>query len=58
VNIGRYQDAILDAKRAVILKAVEQANGNYAEAAKILGVQRTYLHRVMRNLKLKKSTLR
>jgi Nif-specific regulatory protein len=53
VSVGKYQDAILDAKRQVILKAVEQAKGNYAEAAKILGVQRTYLHRVMRNLKLK-----
>ncbi len=52
VNMGKYQDAILDAKRAVILKAVAQAKGNYADAAKILGVQRTYLHRVVRNLKL------
>jgi Nif-specific regulatory protein len=53
VNVGTYQEAILEAKRAVIVKAVTQAKGNYAEAAKILGVQRTYLHRVMRNLKLK-----
>ncbi|HSE41849.1 MAG TPA: sigma 54-interacting transcriptional regulator [Acidobacteriota bacterium] len=53
VNVGSYQDAILEAKRAVIVKAVAQAKGNYAEAAKILGVQRTYLHRVMRNLNLK-----
>ncbi|PYT22619.1 MAG: hypothetical protein DMG58_29735 [Acidobacteria bacterium] len=37
----------------VILRAVEQAGGNYTEAAKLLGVHPNYLHRLIRNMNLK-----
>jgi Nif-specific regulatory protein len=49
----RYHEAIKEAKKQLILKAVEQANGNYTEAAKQLGVHANYLHRLIRNLNLK-----
>ena len=32
---------------------MEQAGGNYAEAARRLGVNVTYLHRLIRNLDLR-----
>jgi two-component system, NtrC family, response regulator HydG len=53
VALSTYHNSIRDAKRQVIQKAMEQSKGNYADAAKLLGIQRTYLHRVMRNLNLK-----
>ncbi len=49
----RYHDAVLAMKKELITNAVEQANGNYTEAAKILGLHPNYLHRLMRNLDLK-----
>jgi Nif-specific regulatory protein len=52
-TMARYHEAIADAKRQVILRAVEQANGNYTEAAKLLGVHPNYLHRLIRNMNLK-----
>jgi transcriptional regulator with GAF, ATPase, and Fis domain len=32
---------------------VEQAGGNYTEAARLLGLHPNYLHRLIRNLSLK-----
>jgi DNA-binding protein Fis len=32
---------------------MQQAKGNYTEAAKVLGVHPNYLHRLIRNLNLK-----
>jgi transcriptional regulator with GAF, ATPase, and Fis domain len=52
-SMARYHEAIADAKRLVILRAVEQAGGNYTEAAKLLGVHPNYLHRLIRNMNLK-----
>jgi len=49
----RYHDAVLAMKKELITKAVEQASGNYTEAAKLLGLHPNYLHRLMRNLYLK-----
>jgi transcriptional regulator with GAF, ATPase, and Fis domain len=40
-------------KRALIQKALERAEGNQAEAAKILGLQRSNLSRMMRALGLR-----
>ena len=53
VSSGKYHDVLKETKKQLILKAVEQARGNYTEAAKLLGVHANYLHRLIRNLNLK-----
>ena len=50
---GRYQEGVREAKRQLIVKAVEQAGGSYTEAARLLGVHPNYLHRLIRNLNLR-----
>jgi len=45
-------EGVFDAKKQLILNAVEQAGGNYTEAARLLGLNPTYLHRLMRNMNL------
>jgi DNA-binding NtrC family response regulator len=50
---GSYHEAVAEVKKQLILKAVEQASGNYTEAAKLLGVHPNYLHRLIRNMNLK-----
>jgi Nif-specific regulatory protein len=52
-RITNYHEAVNQLKRELIIKAVEQANGNYTEAARALGVHPNYLHRLIRNLNLK-----
>jgi Nif-specific regulatory protein len=51
--VNAFHDAVRDAKKHVIITAVEQANGNYTEAARMLGLHPNYLHRLIRNLSLK-----
>jgi Nif-specific regulatory protein len=46
----RFHDGVREAKRKLIQNALDQAGGNHAEAARLLGVNRTYLHRLIRNL--------
>ena len=53
VSIAQYHEAVSQAKKQVILRAVEQAGGSYTEAAKLLGVHPNYLHRLIRNMNLK-----
>ncbi|HEX8890503.1 MAG TPA: sigma 54-interacting transcriptional regulator [Pyrinomonadaceae bacterium] len=53
VGVANYHEAVTEAKRQLILKAMEQAGGNYTEAAKLLGVHPNYLHRLIRNMNLK-----
>ncbi|MBD0373387.1 MAG: sigma 54-interacting transcriptional regulator [Pyrinomonadaceae bacterium] len=50
---AQYHEAVREVKKQLILKAVEQAGGNFTEAAKILGVHPNYLHRLIRNMDLK-----
>jgi transcriptional regulator with GAF, ATPase, and Fis domain len=50
---GRYHASVKQLKKQLIVNAVEQARGNYVEAAAILGVHPNYLHRLIRNLGLK-----
>ena len=45
--------AVKDSKRQLIVQALQRANGNYIEAAKILGLHPNSLLRLIRNLKLK-----
>jgi transcriptional regulator with GAF, ATPase, and Fis domain len=49
----KYHDAIKEAKKQVIINAIEQASGNYVEAAKLLGLHPNNLYRLIRNLNLK-----
>jgi Nif-specific regulatory protein len=53
VPMAKYYEAIKQAKRELILNALEQANGNYTEAANALGVHPNNLHRLIRTLELK-----
>ncbi|HYV25644.1 MAG TPA: sigma 54-interacting transcriptional regulator [Pyrinomonadaceae bacterium] len=48
-----YYEAIKDAKRLIVLNALEQSKGNYTEAAKALGIHANNLHRIIRTLDLK-----
>lgn len=54
----RYHDAVAQTKKQIILNAMQQTNGNFTEAAKILGVHPNYLHRLIRNLNLKEELKR
>jgi Nif-specific regulatory protein len=47
-----YHEAIDDYRRELIEKTLAQTQGNCAEAAKILGLQRTYLSRLIRTLRV------
>ena len=48
-----YHEVIKEKKKELILNAVEQAQGNYTEAAKLLQLHPNYLHRLIRNMDLK-----
>jgi transcriptional regulator with GAF, ATPase, and Fis domain len=50
---GNFYEGVRQAKREIILKALERAQGNYTEAAKALGMHPNNLHRLMRGLELK-----
>jgi Nif-specific regulatory protein len=50
---AQYHDAVREVKKQLILNAMEQAGGNFTEAAKTLGVHPNYLHRLIRNMDLK-----
>jgi Nif-specific regulatory protein len=50
---AKYHEAVARTKKQIILEAMEQAGGNYTEAARILDVHPNYLHRLIRNLNLK-----
>lgn len=49
----RYHEAVTLTKKQIIVDAMAQVNGNYTAAARLLGVHPNYLHRLIRNLKLK-----
>jgi transcriptional regulator with GAF, ATPase, and Fis domain len=53
VTETKYHAAVKELKKQLILDAMEQAQGSYADAARILGVHPNYLHRLIRNLGLK-----
>lgn len=51
---GTYADALREKKRELILNAVMASGGNFTDAAKSLGLHPNYLHRLVRNLGLRK----
>ena len=53
IETARYHEAIKEAKKRVILNALEEAKWNYTEAARLLGIHPNNLHRLIRNLNLK-----
>ena len=51
-----YHQTVLDVKRRLILDAIERSGGNYTAAARLLGINPTYLHRLVNNLHLRDTT--
>jgi Nif-specific regulatory protein len=54
----KYYEAVTEAKRQIVSGALEQSGGDYAEAARLLGIHPNNLHRLIRNLGLKTKTPR
>jgi Nif-specific regulatory protein len=52
-TIRRFHDAVKQAKKDLIVSAVEDSGGNYNAAARLLGLHPNYLHRLIKNLQLK-----
>lgn len=50
---NNFHQAVAETKKQLIVRAFENARGNYTETAKILGLHPNYLHRLIRNLDLK-----
>jgi transcriptional regulator with GAF, ATPase, and Fis domain len=42
-------------RQEIIREALERSGGNVAQAARLLGLQPTYLHRLIRNLEIKEN---
>ena len=51
--VSPLHEAVLDYKRRLIVNAIDQAGGNYTEAAKALGVHPNHFFRLIRTLNLK-----
>jgi transcriptional regulator with GAF, ATPase, and Fis domain len=50
---AQYHEAVRNLKKQLILSAFEEGGGNITEAAKLLGINANYLHRLIRNLDLR-----
>jgi transcriptional regulator with GAF, ATPase, and Fis domain len=50
---ANFYEGVRKAKRELIVKALEEAGGNYTEAANALGMHPNNLHRLIRTLDLK-----
>jgi DNA-binding NtrC family response regulator len=53
VEVGEYHERVKDYKQAIIKAALRQAGGNQTKAADLLGLQRTYLVKLLRALKVR-----
>jgi Nif-specific regulatory protein len=53
---ANFHEAVIEMKKQHILRALEQTNGNYSEAAELLGIHPTNLHRLIRTLNLRKDS--
>jgi Nif-specific regulatory protein len=53
IESAKYHAALKEAKKQLILTALEESKGNFTEAAKSLGLHPNYLHRLIRNLDLR-----
>ena len=52
---SNFHEAVLEMKKQYILRTLEQTNNNFTEAAKLLGIHPTNLHRLLRTLGLRAS---
>jgi Nif-specific regulatory protein len=55
ISTAKYHTAVKELKKQLIRNALDDARGNYTEAARLLGVHPNYLHRLIRNLDLKET---
>ena len=55
---GRYHDTLNETKKQLVLTALDEAKGSPVDAARLLGIHPKYLHRLIRNLKLKSDVKR
>jgi Nif-specific regulatory protein len=49
----KYHEAVVQNKKQIIMRALEEAQKNHTEAARLLGIHPNYLQRLIRNLNLK-----
>ena len=52
-SAAKFHDAVRETKKHLILTALEQSQGSFTQAAKLLGLHPNYLHRLVSNLDLK-----
>jgi Nif-specific regulatory protein len=52
-DVNAFHDAVREAKKQLIINAMELGHGSYTEAARLLGLHPNYLHRLIRNLNLR-----
>jgi DNA-binding NtrC family response regulator len=50
LQVGSFHDSVESFKKELIRRALEQSKGNQTRAAELLGLQRTYLARLIKNL--------
>jgi len=50
---ARFHDAVREAKRKVVIAALEEAGASVTGAARLLGLHPNYLHRLLRSLSLR-----
>jgi len=53
VDRGGFRESIEQAKVALVRNAFAESGGNHTAAARLLGLHPNYLHRLMRNLKIR-----
>ena len=53
-----FHAGVREVKRRMILDAIDRSGGNYTAAARLLGLNPTYLHRLARTLRLKDDAAR
>ena len=47
-----YDDQLRDFKRRLVIRTLQKCDGNKAETARVLGLARGYLHRLIHDLKI------
>jgi transcriptional regulator with GAF, ATPase, and Fis domain len=53
VTAALYHNTLHQAKKQLVMTAMDDAKGNHIEAARLLGIHPKYLHRLIKNLDLK-----
>lgn len=51
-SLTTYHQIVVQNKKQIIMRALDQAKNDHAEAARVLGIHPTYLQRLIRNLNL------